>query len=193
MTEKGYAGLSGPNYFGQPQCHQPMDLISAQVWVIRPNLSWLFLNDCSDFLERPWTQLTILFLPGDARLSMGPVAATTPLGCCGTALLGLWQPLAPGLHDPWRVTPFFISPLLNTHHPNPLSTRCPSSSHNAGAIVVTSKVNVGQVLKQFGRGFNISLAVQATDLRSTPGNQLDWPKSELFTASNHQNPGYGEV
>lgn len=128
-----------------------------------------------------------------ARLSMGPVAATTPLGCCGTALLGLWQPLAPGLHDPWRVTPFFISPLLNTHHPNPLSTRCPSSSHNAGAIVVTSKVNVGQVLKQFGRGFNISLAVQATDLRSTPGNQLDWPKSELFTASNHQNPGYGEV
>lgn len=45
----------------------------------------------------------------------------------------------------------------------------------------------------FGGRFNTSLMDGATVLTSTPGNQLDWPKSGSVLASTPQNPNYCEV
>ena len=123
VTEEGCVGLWGLNCPGPPHHthttspRTPFQLRSGSSGLIWAACSWIIVQIFwIDLGPNSWPCLFLMM----ARLSMGPVAVTTPLGCCGTALPGLWPPFAPGLHDPWRLMPFFTSPLLKPHHSNPI-------------------------------------------------------------------------
>lgn len=108
----------GPNCLGQPHCTYTFSSITlfqlrsgslgllwaACPWIIA-QIFWAYLGHNS------WPCLCLMMV----GQSVGPIAVTTPLGCCGTASPALCPSSAPGWHDPWKLTPFFMPPLLKPH------------------------------------------------------------------------------
>lgn len=70
-----------------------------------------------------------LSLPDVGWTVNGTYCFSTSLGCCGTASLGLCPLSAPGLHDPWKLTPFFIASIFHASSPKAswIHTLCPYS------------------------------------------------------------------